>query len=302
MSSCRVNSCVLLGAAILAVLLFSNPGFVRSGQQTPTQDPFLEACGSSDQSKRQLVDALIAGLNTLSGDTSKQSCESYELRLKEIKSIRLRAQSITDISALGSFPQIKFLDLSNNRISDISVLSSMTHLTNLWIPVNEISDLRPLSNLKYIEELRASKNSVKDLTPLAKLDTLSSISISYNQIEDITALGSLDSLKLIIIGHNKIVNISELLTLPELKRLFANDNRIRDVDTKNLSKRVRPDPSAAPRRLILIDLAGNPLSEEAISSLESLLEDNFRYKAADAYHDKSFSEQAEPEIKLLREY
>jgi Leucine-rich repeat (LRR) protein len=286
----------------LAILLLLSPGLVCFGQPRLTSDPFLDACNSSDQNKRRLVDALITGLNELSGDTAKQSCESYELKLKEIKTVRLRAQNITDISALGSFPQVKFLDLSNNRISDISVLSSMTQLINLWIPVNEISDLRPLSNLQYIEELRASKNLVKDLTPLVKLDTLSSISISYNEIEDITALTSLDSLALIIIGHNKIVNISGLLTLPELKRLFANDNRIRDVDTKSLSKRVRPDPSAAPRRLILIDLAGNPLSEETISSLEFLLEDNFRYKAADAYRDKSFSEQAAPEIKLLKEY
>jgi hypothetical protein len=307
MSFYRVNNCInTLSVAAAAILMLLNPSYVCSGQAKSTSDAFLEACNSNDQSKRQVVDALITGLAELSGETAKQSCESYELKLKEIRSITLRGQNITDISALGSFPQVQFLDLSNNGISDISALSFMHQLISLWIPVNQVSDLSPLSSLKNIEALRASKNSIKDLTPLASLDTLISISLSYNQIEEITALSSLDSLKTIQIGHNKIVNISPLLILPELKILFANNNRISDVDATSLStlsKRIGPDPSDPyKRRSVLINLVGNPLSEKTISSLGLLLEDNFAYQTRDAYPDKSFQENTPPEIKLLKSY
>ena len=122
-------------------------------------------------------------------------------RLKNLKSLDLKGNAITDISSLSSIPnkdKIIELNLSSQnkksttgstvgsttgstvdssskleKLGDISLFSS---LETLDISYNSISDLSPLKHLKKLKTVKLSNNNVYDLTPVSHVSTVEAAS------------------------------------------------------------------------------------------------------------------------------
>ncbi len=122
--------------------------------------------------------------------------------------LMLSGQTITDISLLREFRQLKILDLSNNQITD----------------------LQPLMELQKLEKLNISNNSVNDLRPLIGLPALTQLDASFNEVTETTAVGSIGSLTMLDLSHNHIRDFSGLGKLNRLNTLKLNATQITDAD------------------------------------------------------------------------
>jgi len=81
--------------------------------------------------------------------------------LKQLTSLDISFNQISDISYLKDLKQLSELLLNVNQISDISYLKDLKQLTSLNISVNQINDISYLKDLKQLTELNLSKNPIK---------------------------------------------------------------------------------------------------------------------------------------------
>ena len=111
--------------------------------------------------------------------------------LTNLTFVRLRFNSITDISAVSGLTSLTVLGLSNNTITDITVLSGLTSLTDLRLSFNSISDFGVLSELTSLTRLFLSANAISDIGVLSELTSLTLLFLFGNSITDISALSGL---------------------------------------------------------------------------------------------------------------
>ena len=83
--------------------------------------------------------------------------------MTQMKSLRLRSNKISDISALKRLSKVETLDLGNNLIKDFSLLNGMTQMKSLRLGSNKISDISALKRLSKVETLDLSDNQISDI-------------------------------------------------------------------------------------------------------------------------------------------
>ncbi len=193
---------------------------------------------------------------------------------KNLRTLKLRFNLFSDVSALSGLTNLTSLELSQNHISDISPLSGLTRLTYLNLHANSISDLSPLANMTGLGTLILRFNKISDLSPISRMTHLRELDLGCNQIGDLSVLSSLTELSDLQLWNNFITDISPLATLNALRTLDLSCNqvsgisslgglsRLRDVDLT--SNRIR-DISAlcSLKSLSILLLRENPLPQEA---------------------------------------
>lgn len=140
--------------------------------------------------------------------------------LKNIKSIVLRENNISNAELLEPLTNVEYLDISKNDIGNITPLNNLTNLKILYIDENEnITGI--LEN--NIEELSVKKCKLKDID-ITKMKNLTSLDISNNEI-DITKL-------LQNANDNLYIFANEItLSVPQLEYLI-NENK--NLKNKNI--------------------------------------------------------------------
>jgi internalin A len=178
---------------------------------------------------------------------------AYEdiLKLKNLKSLELRACHIENINLISEMMCLRELDLSNNAIKNISPLSSLVNIKSLKLSENKISSLIGLENLIKLDFLEIFENSVQDLDPLRNLISLSCLNLSANKIRNLEPIQNLKKLKILWlyqnnltdcqiienfkyltelnIAANNLKNISFLSSLSNLRALHLHDNNVTNV-------------------------------------------------------------------------
>ena len=235
------------------------------------------ACPNADAATVVTIadDALLAGINRRldkapgSAVTAAEMAELTVLELvagddggrvvsvaglehaKNLTSLDLHGQDVSDISALSCLGRLTALELGANAVSDISALSTLTGLTTLGLAGNNITDLGDLSALSSLTALDVSHNNIttiaalsglaglrslnvasNQITGLATLSALAGLEALYaydNQITDLAPLASLTGLKTLYLDHNQITDITALSSLTSLRTLGLGDNRISDI-------------------------------------------------------------------------
>lgn len=76
------------------------------------------------------------------------------------------SQFIDGLSAVGSFKNLTTLSLQKQKLTDISALGGLKKLTTLKLQNNKISDVTPLRKLTALKQLYLDNNNIKDVTPL----------------------------------------------------------------------------------------------------------------------------------------
>lgn len=179
---------------------------------------------------------------------------------ENLRSLTLRFNTFSDISALAGLTNLTSLELSQNRISDISPLSGLTELCYLNLHGNSFSDISPLSGLSQLEVLILRFNNISDLQGLGSLTKLRELDLGENQISDISGLSGLGRLSNLRLWRNTISDISPLSSLGELRTLDLSRNQISDISALG-----------ALRKLQSVDLTSNQIRDlSALCGLTSL--------------------------------
>ena len=129
---------------------------------------------------------------------------------KNLRSLNLYHNDISDLSPLSGLIDLEYLNLNSNKIANISPLSKLTGLKVLNLRASSRSDeprfndITPLSNLTDLEILNIGENSVWDLYPLSKMGKLKELYVHSNLIFDIESLLMLKSLKVVDLRNNPL--------------------------------------------------------------------------------------------------
>lgn len=149
--------------------------------------------------------------------------------LKNLRSLCLDLNNLTDASALARLSKLDSLSLSYNSLSTTEAFSAMTSLRHLTLSGNRIKDLRPLAGLKNLESLTLSQNSLGSLTPLSALSELRTLDVASNNLSTLSGLEELSFLSSLNAAGNRIYDISALTHLDALKQVSLSENNIHNI-------------------------------------------------------------------------
>lgn len=202
---------------ILTTVQFEDPNLervVRGAAGKLTGPLFL-----SDVEALTELDGSFAGIASLEGIEA----------LKNLETLILIDNQITDLSPLSSLTNLQALNVQSNELSDLSPLAGLISLTSLVAGVNQVSDISSLSTLINLRTLDLFNNQIQDISPISSLTGLQTLLLGSNQIEDLSGLSTLTNLEELFIGNNQIENLDPLSSLTNLKLLYLFDNSITNI-------------------------------------------------------------------------
>ena len=162
-------------------------------------------------------------------DSSLDQIDDMNLlvHFRNLQSIILCNQKITQIRGLSTLKILKRLWLNDNSITEIEGLDECTNIKYLYLTGNQITKIKGLDNLNKLKVLWLAENKISVLGGLKQLKRLRELNIASNNILTIgTSLEQLKALKEINMANNKIGNLKELLSLkclPLLQILSFSD-------------------------------------------------------------------------------
>jgi serine/threonine protein kinase len=166
-----------------------------------------------------------------------------------LSSQNLTNATLASLVEKGNIPKdIQTLDLSNNAISDITPLKSLTNLQTLNLNNNQIKDLTPLAGLTQLTELNLGRNSLDNssLQSLEPLKRLSKLSLNNNSsISAITSLAKLSGLEELNLDGIPLDDITPLKSLSKIKTLYVSElktDKIWQLKTDLPQCQIQPAP------------------------------------------------------------
>ena len=190
---------------------------------------------------------------------------------------------IEDLSGIGA-PRAHRIDLVANKFVDISPLLEGVPLKWLNIGQNNlVEDWRPLEGVVFTLDggLALDSNGIRELPSL--LAPMHTLYAPNNLIAHIEPLSRHRYLRYVNLNSNLIDSI-EPLAANRLRTLFVNDNRVSEISSLSSSLNGFEDlhfrnnvvkditPLLRAERLVEVDVRGNPLSDDALSVLDTLRE------------------------------
>lgn len=169
-----------------------------------------------------------------------------------INNIVIKADNVTDFSALAKFKNIKSVSIDSDGLNSLKWMSEMTDLTygtihaspNLksleGIPnapkVKDFgteamdADLTPLSALSNVERLRLTGAKISDLKQISSLKNIKEMSLYGATVTDFTPLSELPNLKKITVYATKQGNYSTLGALSQVNRIETGMTAMNDLE------------------------------------------------------------------------
>nr|QBK91103.1 MAG: leucine rich repeat protein [Pithovirus LCPAC202] len=196
----------------------------------PGQVPFtgpIRIIGSKEWSEYLINNPLIPDATIqlfYSGDRKINSLYSLIPYAKNFATINFFHSTISNLTGLDKFTNLKSLNLSRTEInnSQLLYLSSLTQLERLELNGNDINNLSAISGLNP-NHLGLACLQITNLQPLVKMTNLVILDLYQNpELVNILALGSLTSLRDLDIRKTRIDPSSIKSTLPNLTR-FVHD-------------------------------------------------------------------------------
>lgn len=170
-----------------------------------------------------------------SNDTDSISASGAELdtldgieHFKNLTSLNISSNQITDLSPLAPLSKLYYLDASNvystggNRFADLSPLAGLTELRSLSLLKAGVTDISALSSLTNLTELILGFNEIGNISPLSGLTNLETLSLEGNGVADISALSNLHSLSYLGLTDNPVSDLTPLYGLSNLRELYIS--------------------------------------------------------------------------------
>jgi len=187
-----------------------------------------------------------------------------------LASLDLSANQIKSVAPIGGLPRLQLLNLSNNQIEDIGPLKGNLALQYIELSDNRVRDLSPVAGLTNLRNLYLSHNVIRDLQPVVGLRDLVSLYLDGNAISSLHGIGSLIWLKTLSLNDTGLSDLAGIDGMQSLNLLFLERNKISELTplVEVIKRDAEGKRQFAP--YLSVYLAGNPLSNGAKSSIESL--------------------------------
>ncbi|MBR2714771.1 MAG: protein kinase, partial [Ruminococcus sp.] len=152
------------------------------------------------------------------------------LQNKNIVTLCLNNNKLTDISAVERFDILSTFEIHNNNVSDISALKDKAALRYFEAGFNNISDISPLKSSEAMYSLVLNDNNITDISAVSSMQTLFELNINNNQVESLKPLKNAKKLGLLFANENKLSDLDGLEQSIELNRIRVRDNNIENIN------------------------------------------------------------------------
>lgn len=253
----------MLGSFVAALVVLALPALSARAANPP--DKNLEAALRDvlHEPKKEFNDELYGRVYVLDAVGKGIKDLTGLDKCKNLRSLRLTKNQITDVKPLAGLIELQSLDLADNQIADITPLAGLVNLQYLELSNNKITNVEPLKGLTRLNSLYLNGNQLTDIAPLAGLNRLWSLYLARNHLKAIGPLAKLDRISTLDLNDNEIENIAPLAHMTELNLLLLERNRIADLQP--LVSAAQKD-AAGPKRFapfLRLYLAGNPVANQA---------------------------------------
>ncbi|GIL49189.1 hypothetical protein Vafri_5338 [Volvox africanus] len=160
------------------------------------------------------------------------------------------------------------LTLERMHIRRLQQLAQLTSLKRASLADNEISSLEGIEGCRGLEELSLEANRVSSLVGLGGLTRIRKLQLGQNRLASLDALTGLAGLIQLSVEDNELATLAGAERLTNLLELYAGNNRISELREV---QRLRDMP-----KLIILDLAGNPLAGSLASAAAAAVSDDYR--------------------------
>ncbi len=173
--------------------------------------------------------------------------------LKNLESVDLSYNEISDISPLYACTGIKRLNIESNLVSSVDT-AKFVNLTELNASSNGLDSMPDFGKNASIKHISLADNNIKSVTSLSGLGNISYIDISGNFLSDVSALGAFsmvdgETVATLDISDNAITDLGFASSIAGLKAFYASNNGI----TQGLDK--------LPVGIERLDVSNNLLAE-----------------------------------------
>jgi len=186
-------------------------------------------------------------------------------RLKQIRTLDLRHNFITDIHGLENCTNLKKLKLKGNPIPEniLNLLGGVNKYGNArkpqkfveycqdreldelpivkvnkqyfdavngrlnlrYLGIKNLSEIKGLERVKDIEFLDLSNNNFTDVKGIEQFAALKELNLQHNQLMDLSGLEKLENLEVLRLFGNEIYEAPEVESLKNLKKVFFDSTR-----------------------------------------------------------------------------
>eukprot|EP01065_Artemidia_motanka_P036882 TRINITY_DN4493_c0_g1_i1.p1 TRINITY_DN4493_c0_g1~~TRINITY_DN4493_c0_g1_i1.p1 ORF type:complete len:1596 (+),score=457.90 TRINITY_DN4493_c0_g1_i1:54-4841(+) len=154
------------------------------------------------------------------------------------------------------------IDLGKRRIRRIQGFERCRNVQIINFADNEISRIEGLDNCLRIEELNLEDNRIIKIENLTTLANIKKLDLGKNKINKIEGLDNLPNLCQLSLEDNDIYSLQGVQRIPNLMELYIGNNKVDSVKEINHLRCVA--------KLIIVDLSGNPLCNDADYRLFSI--------------------------------
>ncbi len=149
----------------------------------------------------------------------------------QLHTLYLTGNAVSDLTPVeknaGNFQKLR---LADNVLTDLSPLGSNPELEMLAVENNAITSLDILSGCEKLRYLSAGNNLLTDISPLSTCTGLMYADLGDNQIADISPLGGITQAEQgLLLQNNRITDLSPLRTEVEYGGLILYGNPISDL-------------------------------------------------------------------------
>ena len=162
---------------------------------------------------------------------------------------------LTDLSAVGTFAQLKELFIQNClAVSDLSTLSNLGSLRQLYLTnCKSLANLAPLAGLQGLSALTVTQATLlHDLAALAGLTGLSHLDLGGCGVADLAPLAGLTQLTQLDLSRSAVTDLAPLAGLTQLTQLDLSGCGVADLA-----------PLAGLTQLTQLDLSRCPIADLA---------------------------------------
>ena len=167
---------------------------------------------------------------------------------------------------IGNLTSLRQANLDDNLLGKLPAeIVGWSNLTKLYLSSNALSELPPeIGSLINLEELWLNGNQLTGLpSEIGKLTKLQGLYIDDNKLNALPAeIGELKELRELRLYDSQLNNLpSEIGHLKELRELWLGHNQLKTL----------PVEIAELENLEVLDLIGNPIPQEELDNIKSLL-------------------------------
>jgi hypothetical protein len=143
--------------------------------------------------------------------------------LKNLKRLKLSAQSLVAHNDITNFTRLEELTLTQVSLNTIEPLGNLVNLKKLTMENGNATSLEPIQSLKNLEELTAINLPLQSLTGLENLTGLTKLDLHQSGVKSLEPLSQLKQLNSLNILTTSVRSLQPILNLHQLKELHLDD-------------------------------------------------------------------------------